>query len=880
MGVVYEAEDVRLGRRVALKFLPPHLERDPQSLQRFQREARAASALNHPNICTIYEVDEFAGNHFIAMELLQGQALDGRIASQPLSTAEILQLSVQITDALAAAHEKGIVHRDIKPGNIFITERGEAKVLDFGLAQVELSIHSIRPGQSAPPTAALAPDHLTSPGSTVGTVSYMSPEQARGEPLDARTDLFSLGAVIYEMATRTLPFKGNTSAVIFDAILNRAPTPPLRLNPELPPELERIVAKALEKDRDLRYQSAAEMRADLKRLRRDSDSSPITAVHDIPLPVAARRNRRIWLYAGAALLVVMIVAAASWLRSSRKAPSAAPPAEWVQLTDFADSATSPALSPDGRMLAFLRGPATFVSPGQIYVKLLPNGEPVPLTRDGLSKMSPVFSPDGSRIAYTAVDQNFGWSTWVVPVLGGEPQILMPNAEGLHWISDRELLFSEIKKGIHLVLVTSDASRMQLRDIYNPPRERGMVHRSSLSPDQKSVVMTEMDEGGWLPCRVAPFDGASPGASVGPPNSKCVDAAWSPDGKWMYFAANVGNGFHIWRQAYPNGKSQQITFGPGEQEGIALAPDGRSLVTSVGEAQSAVWVHDANEDRQISSQGYGIDPEFSPDGKQIFYRLAKETSRGFESGELYSMDLASGRSERLLPGFLMTSYQVSGDGKTIAFSSYDDKEKPHVWLAALNWRTAPRQISAREADSPVFTPGGFLYYRVLDSGSNWVYRANLDGSSEQKVGNEPIVELIGGSPDGKWIILFTAVKAEDLTAAIGAYRVADGHLVRICGICQPSWSKDGKSFYVTFRGNKQGDAAKTWVIPLPPGEDLPPLPAAGVSAADYLQWLEKVKGVVVASRGVPVAQLIFGPQPSTYAYLRQTVHRNLFRIPLQ
>ena len=879
MGVVYEAEDVRLGRRVALKFLPPHLERDAQSLQRFQREARAASALNHPNICTIYEVDEFEGNHFIAMELLQGQPLDGRIAAQPLSNAEILRLSVQISDALAAAHLKGIVHRDIKPGNIFVTERGEAKVLDFGLAQVELPKHSMRPGQSNLATAASAPDHLTSPGSTVGTVAYMSPEQARGETLDARTDLFSLGAVIYEMATRALPFKGNTSAVIFDAILNRSPTPPLRLNPELPPELERIVTKALEKDRDLRYQSAAEMRADLRRLTRDSDSSSSTAVQDIPAAAAARVRPRAWLFAGAALLALSLAAAALWVRSSRHAPVAAPPAEWVQLTDFADSATSPALSPDGRMLAFLRGPATFISPGQIYVKLLPNGEPVALTHDDFSKMSPGFSPDGSRIAYTAVDQNFGWSTWVVPVLGGDPQLLLPNSEGLHWISERDLLFSEIKKGIHLVLVTSDASRMQLRDVYNPPRDRGMVHRSSLSPDHKSVLMTEMDEGGWMPCRLAPFDGASAGAGVGPPGAKCVDAVWSPDGKWMYFAANLGQGFHIWRQAYPRGNSQQITFGPGEQEGIAPAPDGRSLVTSVGEGQSAVWLHAGDEERQISSQGYAIDPLISPDGKQVFYRLSKETNRGFDSGELYSMDLAGGRSERLLPGFLLTSYQVSPDGQSITFSSYDEQEKPHVWVAALNRRTAPRQISARAADSPFFAPGEVLYYRVLDSGSNWLYRAHVDGSAEQKIGNEPIVELTGVSPDGKWVIQLSAVNAGEVTAAIVAYRVADGHVVRICSICQPSWSKDGKSFYLTFRGNKQGDAAKTWVIPLPPGEVLPPLPAGGLTAANYLKWLAEVKGVLAGSRS-GASQLSFGPQTSTYVYLRQTVHRNLFQIPLQ
>ncbi len=878
MGVVYEAEDTRLGRRVALKFLPSHLEKDSQSLQRFQREARAASALNHPNICTIYEVDEFEGNHFIAMELLQGQPLDARIASQPLSSEEILQLSVQITDALGAAHAKGIVHRDIKPGNIFITERGEAKVLDFGLAQVGLGTHPMRSVESAQATAGVAPDHLTSPGSTVGTVAYMSPEQSRGEPLDARTDLFSMGAVIYEMTTRTLPFKGNTSAVIFDAILNRAPTPPSRLNPEMPPEMERIIFKALEKDRDLRYQSATEMRADLKRLRRDSESGKVSAAVALPAAAPAPRARPVWWFAGLALLAVLAIGSAWWLRNSRKAPVAAPSAEWVQLTDYADSATSPAISPDGRMLAFFRGPSTFVSPGQIYVKLLPNGEPVALTHDTLPKMDPAFSPDGSRVAYTTSDQNFAWSTWVVPVLGGTPQLLLPNAEGLHWITDRMLLFSEVRTGLHMNLVTADSSRMQLRDVYSPPRERGMVHRSALSPDGKSVLMIQMDEGGWLPCRLAPFEGASPASNVGPANSKCLQAAWSPDGKWMYFAANLGRGFHIWRQGYPRGEAQQITFGPGEQEGLALAPDGRSLFTSVGDAQSAIWLHTpSGEERQISSQGYATDPSFSADGTQIFYRVKKETSLGFSSGELYAMDIASGRSERLLPGFLMTSYQTSNDGKLVAFSSYDGKDKPHIWIAPLNRRTPPRQISARESDTPLFAANGLLYYRVLDSKQDWLYRSTLEGGSEQKVGNQPLVELSSISPNGTWAVMLIPIKGEETTAEVVAYNTADGRIIPICSACDPSWSRDGKYFHMSFPGDTESGKSSHWKVPLPAGADLPSLPGPGLSSADYLKWLAQVKAV---KYGAKEAGQTFSPDHSSYVYLRQAVHRNLFQIPLQ
>ena len=829
MGQVFGAVDTRLGRSVAIKIA------HEQFSSRFEREARAISSLNHPNICTLHDV----GPNYLVMELVEGETLAARIKHGPVPLEMVVRYGGQIASALAEAHAKGIVHRDLKPGNIMIAKSG-VKVLDFGLAK------------------SVQDESLTVRQMVMGTPAYMAPEQRQGRPADARSDIYSFGCVLYEMLT------GARSG----SMRKRLPSA----------KLERIVSRCLEEDSAHRWQSAVELETELANITAGVSRRELTFAFGKGIQSVSRA----WLYGGVVLAIAAIAGGVYFYLTRRSSAPIATEAEWTPLTDFADSVVSPAISSDGRMLTFIRGPETFYGHGQVYVKLLPNGEPVPLTHDNLNKMSPEFSPDGSRIAFTAAP-GVAWDTWVVPVLGGGSRLMLANAEGLSWIDEKTTLFSYIRMGIHMALATAGENRENSRDIYVPRRERGMAHRSAISPDHKWVLVVEMDNGGWQPCRLVPFDGSSTGRIVGPAGGGCTYMAWSPDGAWMYFSSDAGGRFHIWRQRFPDGVPQQLTSGATEEEGIAMAPDGRSLITSVGQAQSTIMLHDAKGDRQVSSANYAEGPQFSQDGRYLFYVVPVHGAAGHQyvsgeisrvNGELYRVNLETGANEHLLPGFPVSGYALSPDEKRVVFSAVDPRGRTHLWIADLDLGSSPRQFpSLVEEDEPNFDQNGDIYFRAAEGGSNFLYRMKEDGSERVRVLPTEILGFIGVSPDARWVILYQASSKGGAYSETVAAPLSGATPVTICHtVCFAMWGDDGKFLAIHVDTTEPN---RTVLLPVAPSGGMPSLPPNGLDL-DPTNQLATMRG----AETILDKLIIPAPTSTQHAWMSQSVHRNLYRIPLR
>ncbi len=537
------------------------------------------------------------------------------------------------------------------------------------------------------------------------------------------------------------------------------------------------------------------------------------------------------------------------------------------------------------MLTFIRG-GTFGNSayrGQVYVKLLPSGEPVQLTRDESTKEQPVFSPDASRIVYSSITPGFRWDSWQVPVLGGAPQPFLPNASGLVWIDPRQLMYSEIMSGVHMGIVTSTESRGERRSVYFPPIQGGMAHRSALSPDGKSVLIVEMDGGGWLPCRLMPFDGSNTGRAVGPRASQCTTAAWSPDGQWMYFSSNAENGFHIWRQRYPDGVPEQITFGPTEQEGTAISEDGKALITSMGTQLATISLHDPEGEHPLTSETFAMLPTFVPSVGRVFYLVRSVSARAYASGELWSVNVANGQKERMFPGRVMGSYSISSDAKKVVFTTVEDEADRGVWIADLDRRAPPRQLTKGGEFRAFFGAPGEIVY--LSQGPvRYLYRMKEDGSENRRISPKPITYLVSVSPDGGWAVVLNpredsngggtrlelvslagepsfALCTDDCSLGFGPARVQAPPI---------HWSADGKLLSVSLQ---YFDLRTPHTVLLPYRSDLP-------LARQYPKGL-KIEADLVRNPGAKVINEpnVFPATASSYLVWRLATQSNLYQIPI-